>query len=72
MHAVDEKGNSGGMSNVVQATLRKYIPTPPKSRNLALYIAIGVVGVIVILMACLVGGVFLVRSHAKGDQSVVV
>lgn len=72
MHAVDEKGNSGGMSNVVQATLRKYIPTPPESRNLALYIAMGVLGVIVILMVCLVGGVVLVRRLAKGDQSVVV
>ncbi|PIK62088.1 putative calcium-activated chloride channel regulator 4-like [Apostichopus japonicus] len=58
MHAVDEEGNSGGMSNVVQATLRKYIPTPPESRNLALYIAIGVLGVIVILMVCLVGESF--------------
>ncbi|XP_071826585.1 calcium-activated chloride channel regulator 1-like [Apostichopus japonicus] len=72
MHAVDEEGNSGGMSNVVQATLRKYIPTPPESRNLALYIAMGVLGVIVILMVCLVGGVVLVRRLAKGDQSVVV
>lgn len=35
VHAVDDSGKAGAMSNVVQATLRRYIPTAPEDPDAA-------------------------------------
>ncbi|PIK57832.1 putative calcium-activated chloride channel regulator 1-like [Apostichopus japonicus] len=84
MHAVDDFGNEGDMSNVVQATLRQYIPpplttTPPppltteevdKPNLLPLWITLGVVGgaVVLVLLAIILVKVF--SKDTKGVKSV--